>query len=66
MVSFYRNLRERKGKTTSRPQSVMMDRLQESVKALISQLEELGVAYSMPEQVSNDAGERTNSRREAG
>ncbi len=43
-----------------------MDTLQSNVKALIHQLEQKGLPYSMPADVNNDGGERVNNRREAG
>jgi hypothetical protein len=69
MTSFYRAVRIKAGKITDaarHPQSVQMEKLQQDVKSLTSQLETSGIAYSMPDEVYNDSGERTNCRREAG
>ena len=69
MASFYKKLREKVGKdsdTAKHRQSTLMGKLQLDVMALISQLERNGIPYNMPDDVCNDCGERTNSRREAG
>ena len=67
MKCFYHNIREQAGKDVAkRGQSALMEKLQQDVKSLISQLEHSGIPYSMPDDVCNDSGERTNSRREAG
>mmetsp|Transcript_83924 Transcript_83924/g.224529 ORF Transcript_83924/g.224529 Transcript_83924/m.224529 type:complete len:232 (+) Transcript_83924:391-1086(+) len=68
MSTFYQQIRERNGKPTSgkHAQSGVINSLQAQIQSLTLQLEEHGIPCTMPSEVENDAGERTNCRREAG